>query len=1477
MPIPSLPEEISIFTVRGGMVQPLMAEVAINREALVIAPTDLEGAHWMTDFRAAVQEGMGVIIKDPEKVKQIDLAEWLLVVGINETADSRTVIEEILRRNLANGELAILAQDAPTSNTDEASTGHRGLNVEAEAYLAATRMRLPQAAVLDEPVVQIRQRTLDAQRLVWLLGLDPDSLSGMPAAHLKDMTEAAAMAALLWIPCTHLFAEIQKPHLQKLLAGLPAELRKASLGEFFLNHVRARGAFPILRIEDNPYGILPVISLRDYCSPSEQTHTSAPSGEDRLCSLIKVWKSAFLKIAEETPQVGATDDDIYEELLEILRQTAVSRRVDVREFDSKKPLDMSADAKFLNCGLVKEKNDELTPSSAVPYPETIYLHQLSRINQSDFKEEDIAINDHSPLLKRIIHFYLQLERPKKKKTTGGTGLPSMTPATMASPLSSTISGSGGTVGTKKLFELPGGTDLIAEAAALLSQILPDKLEILLVETLDLFSHRLDAWLTGLAYKRLQECRSKADKRPPSGVYGWLEAPGKIGQMDVKPEFIQAPSVKQAITSAILRNASIHNGTSDNSGAFQINLSSDQVRKGLWYMEGLRQGHLPGELLGYRLERMIHEEAAKSQPQGGDPDAIIKETDIFDLRDDYPLALRDYADQASPSGSVLTVIDGEKFLKKNQDEKYKHIRARLNQIKDAAADVALCEVVHADDNIARRGGWLDFLEGDALPPQEEFVTSVRTGDIHGTKIFMVIPTPNNLAVDETVTEPRIIADPLLASFCESLLPDFSSKEVVANLGTKDGSKTRQIVVQVQELNMQPIDLVIGGMEELLLRLRYYLLSRWQVFDSNSSPAVEPFHILGPFPDFATTDELLNEMRVKIVPPDSPQDADSIAGTLEKVQELRDLLHRNRSKNGTGTLHPEDLPIIDQGQLENVDNQAHLTILSNRITRIGERLVNLVRGMIAASSELKRRNLILLEIRAGGDSVSLLRDEILANDEPDNVTQGFQRLKDKLQNLSDMDPEFETLAMEKGIWAQINLAESDSEQISSQLESLIRSFTEIEVSFAGLVESTAQNFVASADSLLFEMSQFGLEKALTPLPAEPTAADAQKIVRLLEQLLVKLVDKLVSVLPDVHPLKDPLQILKVVYLYDREMNQVLLRYKGDPVGLKTQLLNRLPLTPAQSQYISSISFSNFSYFAPLLALLDNDLQSTFAGAALTADIEQSSAAAGEKTAALIARLQALTDGEAMTVLTPYLLQEVGDGRPPWEIDFSLLNMLSGATYLQEYREVRPAVNNLYELFDFGSELTIYADKYHQRLDPLVSSTFKEGHTDFLYLTLHGGSTLKTKYLTMLLVDQWQEGIPNPEQRETTGIALRYPTPPAEAPNAIIVAVPPKKNKNKNWTTKLLANTLLETIELMQIRMVSSEAVHNYLVKLPALLFPPRKSGGPLFPSRERLLHGFDIGAAGGYVMASQLSPTQLSKTTGLGKRDIAPNLEDSDELK
>jgi hypothetical protein len=150
-----------------------------------------------------------------------------------------------------------------------------------------------------------------------------------------------------------------------------------------------------------------------------------------------------------------------------------------------------------------------------------------------------------------------------------------------------------------------------------------RLEELMKATLDLCSHRLDAWMTSFATKRLNDIR----KANPSGLllggYGWVmnlkpspaqqpvpTPPGEQGSVFLStnnPGFVHTPSLAQASTVAILRSGHLaHSGGQNPNDLLAIDLSSERVRLASWLLDGVRQGQPLGALLGYRFERRLQE-------------------------------------------------------------------------------------------------------------------------------------------------------------------------------------------------------------------------------------------------------------------------------------------------------------------------------------------------------------------------------------------------------------------------------------------------------------------------------------------------------------------------------------------------------------------------------------------------------------------------------------------------------------------------------------------------------------------------------------------------------------------------------------------------------------------------------------------------------------------------------------------------------
>jgi hypothetical protein len=133
----------------------------------------------------------------------------------------------------------------------------------------------------------------------------------------------------------------------------------------------------------------------------------------------------------------------------------------------------------------------------------------------------------------------------------------------------------------------------------------DELDRALRGLLDSYSHRLDAWFTSLATRRLAQVRAGAPAGVHLGGFGWLDdlrpdlgAPTSLG-------YIHAPSLAQAATSAVLRSGHLAH-RDGSSSAFDLDLSSARVRAALTVLDGVANGQSLAALLGYHFERALRE-------------------------------------------------------------------------------------------------------------------------------------------------------------------------------------------------------------------------------------------------------------------------------------------------------------------------------------------------------------------------------------------------------------------------------------------------------------------------------------------------------------------------------------------------------------------------------------------------------------------------------------------------------------------------------------------------------------------------------------------------------------------------------------------------------------------------------------------------------------------------------------------------------
>lgn len=383
----------------------------------------------------------------------------------------------------------------------------------------------------------------------------------------------------------------------------------------------------------------------------------------------------------------------------------------------------------------------------------------------------------------------------------------------------------GVAGMQLVGELFRRTTWSAEVRAALQEIAGieslEERRLLLSETLDCCSHRLDAWLTAAASRRLNDLRDLGAAGVFIGAYGWIEnialsAPEDGGQVDGRAVlhartdggYIHAPGIAHAVTAGILRSARLtHRRGDPNTDALDIDLSSARVRDAASALDGMRRGQSLGALLGYRLERRLHEQS------GG---ALELDRFIYVLRTLAPLRggkLTEPGRTVEESVAASDVVDGlrlmaiapdtvrQKLIDGPDDKRYilppdawqpprpgeaeavLAAIAALEQTHDAVADLLLAESVFqlASGNPARAAAALDVLgAGEATPPEPEVIRTPRSGLPIQHRLAIVVPEPTPAPLPGWNSgAPRARAEPRLERWAQGALGDATAIAVSAD--------------------------------------------------------------------------------------------------------------------------------------------------------------------------------------------------------------------------------------------------------------------------------------------------------------------------------------------------------------------------------------------------------------------------------------------------------------------------------------------------------------------------------------------------------------------------------------------------------------------------------------------------------------------------------------------------------------------------
>ncbi len=400
------------------------------------------------------------------------------------------------------------------------------------------------------------------------------------------------------------------------------------------------------------------------------------------------------------------------------------------------------------------------------------------------------------------------------------------------------------------------------------------LERALVEHVDCLTYRLDAWRTGLHAVQLAHMREESalgfgKTGIHVGAYGWLEnvAPKQqtLEPVPLDRELrglfqrgrdaplmrdssnrghIHAPSLDHAVTAAILRNGHVANATPSAPDLLAVDLSSERVRHAQAVIEGIQAGQSLGALLGYRLERALHDEPG-----------LFLDRLIYDLRRAFPLAgNRNQLTAVAALDSITqvearNVLDGTAFAEHVAEtgaDTYPyglidlpplteftgpglpsapqiadlidgHV-ARMRSVGDAVGDLAISEGVYqvVRGNYDRAAGTLDAFSKGTHPPSPEVVATPRSGQSLTHRIGLQL-AGGLLPGDPANTTPRARGEPALAHWLAGQMPGPAT--VFARVTWHDQATNTDVALtpSMTDLGLVPVDLFYlvdaGGAREM----------------------------------------------------------------------------------------------------------------------------------------------------------------------------------------------------------------------------------------------------------------------------------------------------------------------------------------------------------------------------------------------------------------------------------------------------------------------------------------------------------------------------------------------------------------------------------------------------------------------------------------------------------------------------------------
>jgi hypothetical protein len=868
------------------------------------------GMKWMIDFDEAEKKGMGLRLKltVDEAQKGFDI---LMVVGTNtqqKVVESQQSIADLFDAHHYTDGLGFVLNGTPSNNTSDAASGYSTADpAQAASYTserASAAFKLGDRSNADVFASAFGLRDLNAQAVATLAN-----------ANATEQNDAMHMNRAMWATTFgYYLPQMLGVSAVSETPMTPADF--TWMRKHFIDFVRAAGPLPAIRVGNQPYGVLPVTSLSMWKPKTGQETQSARETALKtfLLKLRELWRNNLSQVPRVgrsgDPNADLADafamDGISSSyaIRHLMGPTYVQNSwlelyptVTTTWFAKQREMTMAV----VNAlGLTTGWNPRLARSvfsgfynklagptlqagtsaeTAKLQPDYIDLllnaPTVETIRDEAFAEPKprgllYSLLRHSMLLEywnalanlslaeTAPEFGWQITREQEFHTDVG-GDPTVW-MRMNQPIAGvTTNRAADFLHTLRPTTNPAITPRVSalfefrDSLAYLKTLTTGRLQRAFAGTLDLCSHRLDAWFTSVATKRLAEIRSAQPTGTLVGGYGWVmnlkpaaapvadvTPPGESGvilRAPNNPGFTHTPSLAQAATVAVLRSGHLTHSNAAAQDLLAIDLSSERVRLATWLLDGVRQGQPLGALFGYRFERSLHEAhldafipyfrevaplVAKKLEQPSQAVENIAANNVVDgLRlqriwktivrfDGTPIAsqlqtLFARGTTKEPPTALVTAAAAALFTQLNQ----------LDSAVDAVSDALLAETVHhaVQGNPLRTAATLDAVaSGEAPPPELDVVSTPRTGI--GLTYRLVTLFGGSTALPPKWAAPaiahRMSAEPYLTVWAAKLLGDPTAvRASVERVDPDTGAVLETREVRLNELKLASLDLIYAN--------------------------------------------------------------------------------------------------------------------------------------------------------------------------------------------------------------------------------------------------------------------------------------------------------------------------------------------------------------------------------------------------------------------------------------------------------------------------------------------------------------------------------------------------------------------------------------------------------------------------------------------------------------------------------------------